>query len=845
MSEDDKKSPQGFGANSAVFVALFATGAYFYAQQAPLTVLRPPPMESRIEEKFHAQDVEARLWQDPFDTVAREIKRVDPEEKRECDGASTKKAPTLPLHCRSPLVDEGETLRSGLERARIIAVTAPGASYFEDGETRRRLRYAVLSGLHLEGYEPRNEQHIGYFRPRDHAKNGLPVAVPYEWFDHEPSNSRPILLLWIDEDVLADTSDPLQSLSTLKSTLCPSTKNSECAALGYQVLGPYSSGILRQLAQSMATRPEAKAPEPTRSKRRLASLSAPAGLSAEARLDGVRFYVFGATVSDADLRLSEAPGQIFHTAARDDVLARAIASELHQRGVNPGPFEWADGGFGQQQREQYVALVSDRDTLYGRSISHAFIRELQCPRGFGEETEKCRRRAQDGPPQWIVTKTYHRGLDGMLPPTRSGVGKPKSENGEKSGSKDTSRAQEDVKALERPYGQDQFDYLRRLAASMKQKDDDLRLEGKAGITAIGVLGNDVFDKLLVLRALKPLFPGAVFFTTDYDATLAGQEDLEWTRNLIVASSYGPTVSEELQQDISPFRSTYQTSAFLAARLAVKEDDAKESRELRTQIKDGTAYPRMFEIDRRGHFIALPTKIELNRGRQQTSDEIHPKVPALYTNLSGWGTAGLVGILLLTTAVLFFFHWNEMVFPFLRTSCLGLAAITFLGAGVVARWGFFAEAATEHGLGEPIAWTQGLSVWPSIALRVIAAILACCLIFDAWRELQRNHLKARVKFFGQAPQHDGDEKTKREPPRGALAYIREMFSYRLPEIEDGNGRVLISAIWDAYVVKSAFWPSMCRISVYVTLMLMLFMFLAFIFGTPNVHGAASLEKSTPM
>ncbi len=62
----------------------------------------------------------------------------------------------------------------------------------------------------------------------------------------------------------------------------------------------------------------------------------------------------------------------------------------------------------------------------------------------------------------------------------------------------------------------------------------------------------------------------------------------------------------------------------------------------------------------------------------------------------------------------------MVFPFLRTSCLGLAAIMFLGAGVVARWGFFAEAATEHGLGEPIAWTQGVSVWPSIALRVIAA-----------------------------------------------------------------------------------------------------------------------------
>ena len=218
MSEDDKKSPQGFGANSAIFVALFATGAYLYTQQAPLTVTRPPPMELRLEEKLHTQDVEARLWQDPFDTVAREIKKADPEEKKECrDAWAAKKAPKMPLHCHSPLVNEDGIPRSELGGARIMAVTAPGTSYFEDSETRRRLRYAVLSGLHLEGYEPRNEQYIGYFRPRDHAKNGFPVAIPYEWFDHEPSKSKPILLkpkpillLWIDEDVLSDTNDPLQ-----------------------------------------------------------------------------------------------------------------------------------------------------------------------------------------------------------------------------------------------------------------------------------------------------------------------------------------------------------------------------------------------------------------------------------------------------------------------------------------------------------------------------------------------------------------------------------------------------------------------------------------------------------
>ena len=131
-------------------------------------MLRPPPMESRIEEKFHSEDVEARLWQDPFDTVARQIKKVDPDERKECEDAWTEEASTIPLHCRSPLVDEGGTCVPNSAARASSPSLRRARSYFEDSETRRRLRYAVLSGLHLEGYEPRSEQHIGYFRPRDH-----------------------------------------------------------------------------------------------------------------------------------------------------------------------------------------------------------------------------------------------------------------------------------------------------------------------------------------------------------------------------------------------------------------------------------------------------------------------------------------------------------------------------------------------------------------------------------------------------------------------------------------------------------------------------------------------------
>ncbi|WP_292532245.1 hypothetical protein [Methylocystis sp.] len=837
MSDDEKKASGGIGSNSAIVVALFATGAYFYAQQAPFTVLRPPPMESRIEEKFHSEDVEARLWQDPFDTIARQIKKVDPEERKECEDAWTRKVLTIPLHCRPPFVDEGGKLRAEVGGTRIIAVTAPGASYFEDSETRRRLRYAVLSGLHLEGYEPRSEQHMGYFRPRDHEMNGFPVAIPYEWFDHETQKSRRILLLWIDEDVLSDTSDPLQRILALKTMLCASASATQCAAMSYQVLGPYSSGILRQIAIAKVRKPEAlKAPTPVRSRTRTASLS-PLTYPSEkdGRSDDAQFYVFGATVSDEQLGIKNIPERVFRTNGQDDSLARAITAELNQRGVNPG-----SAGFLNARKEQQIVLISDRDTLYGRAMIQALAREFQCPRVFGKDTQKCLEEfARNGPPAWIYTRTYHRGLDGMLPPTSTG-GKSKFENADKNGANESLKAREDTKALERPFGQDQFDYLRRLAASLKEKDNDLRAQGEEGIAAIGVLGNDVFDKLLVLRALRPLFPEAVFFTTDYDAALAGQEDLQWTRNLIIASSYGPTLSEELQQDIPPFRSTYQTAAFLAARLAAQEEDAKENRGLRKKIRDGISYPRMFEIDRRGGVIALPTKIEVSGEAQRASDEIHPTIPALYTKLSPKSTAGLVGILALLTAVVSAFYWNRMIFPFLRASCIGLAAILVLGAGVIARWDFFAEAATEHGLGEPIAWTQGISVWPSIALRVIAAILAFCLIFDARRELRNNLAQVQARFFGENPTGKTDEKSVRTQG-GSFPITWGMLCYHLPETEDKNGRVHIRQIWNAYVKKSALWPSTYRIAVYVVLMLMLFTFLTFIFGTPNVPWRGELRK----
>src|SRR5262249_18327199 len=95
---------------------------------------------------------------------------------------------------------------------------------------------------------------------------------------------------------------------------------------------------------------------------------------------------------------------------------------------------------------------------------------------------------------------------------------------------------------ERPENRSQFDYIRRLAKRIKleasDKASDMNtLEEKQGsalwtilrpvlftprkpaISAIGVLGTDPYDELLILQALRQEFPDTIFFSTDLDARL--------------------------------------------------------------------------------------------------------------------------------------------------------------------------------------------------------------------------------------------------------------------------------------------------------------------------------------
>jgi hypothetical protein len=115
-------------------------------QQPALVSSRPTEPEYQGHGIRAWQDIDARLWQDPFDAVARNI-QAGPDRS--------------PSPSNSHL---GDPYLSGAPEDLAIAVTLPGTPYPEIAESRQRLRYAVLAALHARELMPEDEKHIGYFR---------------------------------------------------------------------------------------------------------------------------------------------------------------------------------------------------------------------------------------------------------------------------------------------------------------------------------------------------------------------------------------------------------------------------------------------------------------------------------------------------------------------------------------------------------------------------------------------------------------------------------------------------------------------------------------------------------
>jgi hypothetical protein len=604
---DQSSSPLGLPPTVWVVIIVGLAGA-LAATQHPFKDVRPgdPSIPAYRHAPSEDQDIEARQWEDPFSAVAIARRAT----------ASTKAG-----SASSPSDDDPHTIsRLNVDRLKdpahvlVVGAMVPGAPYADDIETRRRTRYAVLAGLYQEGYVPDDSEHIGFIylpelSTEPHAHN----IAAYEWLHREmPAHAAQpprILLLWLDQDGFQDR--PLARFSLIVEKIA---EHSPIDAVSAAIIGPADSGGLKAMSSELDPGPKNDCPSVAATQRHISIYSPRAtALNWLIVSDQVKSrFPDTETEQHADHFHDRCANVIlYRTVANDFTVVRAVYRELQYRGIrNVGE----------------IALVTERDRLYSRLISRYFngcdgttpVHDRFTVTKYTEEEDASEGDEVDESKQ-PQCFTYLRGLDGLAPPAPyTGDASSETKSGAAAGASPAPLAQESAT------GQGQLDYLRRLATALASTRDDpacgrvakiLTLgdesqesEHRCGrhIKAIGVVGSDIYDKLLVLQALRRAFPRYIFFTTDLDARLTDGQNLEWTRGMVVGSSLGLSLRPELQNSVPPFRDSYQTATYYSTMQAVHrflDAEAKSSEDKEKAAEPAeidlswTRRPHVFEIGR--------------------------------------------------------------------------------------------------------------------------------------------------------------------------------------------------------------------------------------------------------
>ena len=566
----------------------------FALTQKPFQDTRPTSAVLPLEngQLDDGQNVEARLWEDPLSAVALALaqKTKQPPPAYEPAGLQTK-------------IGEYQNYD---HRTLLLGVMVTGAPYTDDIETRRRARYAVLAGLYRSGFVPSNPGHIGYLTterqvavsawglgPENPAAAAHDIAA-FEWFQRDNTAEKPgtvseeasrpirtsrteqrhevdeasgadrVLVLWFDQEGFR--LEPIQKLSEIMGMIVgPKAGRAGDPLVRIAILGPADSDGLRQMYDETQR-------------------SSPGGVSSSDLLP-MSFYSSRATASDssvlnvepsstqklsAELTRSAKQIRFIRTVTDDQRVADEVIRELGMRGID----------------RSEIALVAERDTLYARRMGRYFGGCNNPPRLDPSKSPESVSKSRH-----VRCFTYLKGVDGLLP-TAATVPSPTTAAAQPKSAESSSAPPGSTDTSDEAIGSSQLDYLRRLAgaiAAIRQAKD---------IKAIGVVSSDVYDKLLVLQALRGALPNVTYFTFDLDARLLEQRNLKWTRQLLVGSSLGLALRPGLQADIPPFRDSYQTSTFFATLFAihhfVKSSAPDDSTQARLQWIDR---PRIFEIGR--------------------------------------------------------------------------------------------------------------------------------------------------------------------------------------------------------------------------------------------------------
>ncbi len=609
----------------------------------------------------------------------------------------------------------------------VVAVCLPGGFGVESVELRQRMRFAVHSGFGASGYLP-------VLGARVARCSNSEVGAAYEWCAPEqdmpqeeseaPGTGRghsPVLLVWIDEQWAQSVSPQQRVVDAVRAV------ERDCGLLDAEgrrrgsdpirVIGPTNSDELLELVTELEKPAEAasyclwfspRATIPLETPASPVGLAEPQPVAAgapwyvdpirleaawrahaaeSARPEFARFLRGDTGTSDSlrryDVRPSESDAvsvpdgepegvtsgaerepevwsrripALVRTIAPDDLVAERLVEELCLRR-------------GDDLVTGDILLVVEQNTAFGRAWAGHLRDHLPA------QSKAAR----------IDVVHYPRGLDGVA---WDGV--------------KVAGPADDARSLDLASGSRHLDHLRRLQTRIAERGHD--------VVAVGVFGTDVYDKIRVLRALRPVVPDATFFTSDLDAVLLHPRHLPWTRNLLVASSHGlepPTreqllarnaaeledvLCDHLPQVQPPFRDNYQSSVFVATQRALAVDSG-------LPVLPVGKEARVYEISNDGA-IAL--------------DDPHGGGRSLWLLV----VATMVVVVL---TFLVFTRRGELAHMIDRRPRLffGTLALTVVLPLVL---GLLIESGARDPEGEPFAFAAGISIWPTEILR-----LGCCLL----------------------------------------------------------------------------------------------------------------------
>lgn len=674
MNEDNKK---GVLPLSGLLLILAAFG---FLQFAELPFVGPRPHVSEVHDP--TEKVKARLWQDPFRAVMDYYAKAGPEQKNAGQFSSADVSEVLRVFETS--LREQIERKSQDGRVSVLGVMVFGAPYAEETEDRVRRRYAVLSGLGRD-YVPDDPEHIDFIGiKKDTNEICMSKIMPFEWFSlkNDQKAKDSVLVLWINDDEFRN--HPLCKLEELVDRLGLKTGQKFKDKIGFKIIGPAGSTRLQEMLKDLET--------------------------FKVRLKGLEIYSASATMDD-DLLLKSIDEKGGSNRSRDRNPGEIVVSKFQEQGINFSRTIASDRALAEKlfkeldlrrvalaEKNNYIMLVGEWDTLYARSLLQIY-QNVFTQKGISEDK--------------LIRFQYMRGIDGSLPGKKEEKKSDQSESGELYG--------KSLKQLERPIGETQYDYLRRLAGEAYEFQHNLRAKGGGSIKAIGVLGSDFYDKYLVLQALGQKFPDVLFFTTDLDARLLHPDNIEWTRNLVVASSYGLKLqdekSKESRQIPLSFRSNYQTAVFSATVQAL----ASEKPNFPEKLQYSAMQPRIFEIGRH-------SAVELSTKTTESRDTTDLGATLRYGAI-------IFGIVLSIFFLLYFSSRTvKITLKKVVTDhiCLSLTVVGVLL--IYTGWLLY----LSHSPGEePFSLNEGISIWPTEILRLFAAFLSFYFLLYSSARLKEN------------------------------------------------------------------------------------------------------------